>query len=355
MFLWLISFAKSPCPKISAIPANAMAGTSNKYRFKRFSADFSIPKGTLLLAEDNARHIAKHDFGWDICATKDLVGFIVPEKEWRSEGMKSLQKSWLIAVYYVPEFIETEDVISADYDLMADQARASFVDENKLRVANSLAPINVTGWAIPPGLRADDVVSWSLNAVEGNQPQFQTVNMKAVTLGRVGRFQFEMSTPITRLNEFHDILISTARAVSFDKGVDMQSRDYDRDKAPLMTVGDLIAEDVKAMRGKPLTWSNYFKATIHAAIQHLGLYLLEILGFLTVSALVFFIRGKRAIFVDDGNAYDHDDYDDKFDEDEDSSQKRAAYQRPSYERSSALKAPRAAPLINGVPLKPAHR
>jgi Protein of unknown function (DUF2167) len=307
------AFAKSECDsgKFGERQVNARKG---EYRFEDGKARIAIPKGAIFLDANDARYVAQYSFGWKECSIKNLVGFIAPEKDWQKVGSRGFEHIWMISVFYEPGLVEIEDAISADYGTMINQVRESHVESNRLRVADSLEPINVVGWAVPPGIHGDNLVSWGLNVVEGNLPEFQTVDVKAAKLGLKGHFSFHMTAPITRLTEFHQHLLAVGNAVNFDKGLDLDSRKFGADEKPVMTIGDFIAEDLGATRATPLTWANYLQATLFEAFRHFAFYLVEILAFLTIGGLVLGYRWYQNRHQD--GASDAHDNDEDWDEDE---------------------------------------
>ncbi len=289
LLLMLVSGKAFACARgdPAAIPLQARTG---EYRFEEEKARIQIPKGSVFLDAQDARRFAQKNLGWDKCSVSELVGIIFPEAEWKKFGAEGHLQFWNIMVYYQPGLVEIEDAISADYDSMVDQVRQSYVEFNKTRVAQSLDPINVAGWGVPPGIHGQNLVTWGLNLLEGNRPNFQSIDVKAAKLGRKGHFHFTMSAPVLQLQDYHKILLAAGNATNFDKGFDLDSRALGSGETMVMTVGDLIAKDLQAKRPTPLTWTNYLKATFLSGFHHFAFYLVEILAFLTVGGVLMMLR-----------------------------------------------------------------
>jgi uncharacterized membrane-anchored protein len=294
-----------PCPVISKqFNPDAIALQSGQIALAEYHAKIELPPNIKFIGTTDARIYARHVLKWSTCSTRSLVGLLVSGENWQNFDASDISKGWMITVHYEPTFVSPSDMVTTNYDDIAQQIRESFYERERAddEPHGSGATRHVMGWAIPPDYNGNAVTAiWSLNIIDGNQPDY-AVPLHAAKLGRRGHFRLFGKGLISQ-NEANAALMRQAvNSIKFDKGWTIHDHYTETKDVPTTTIGAVIAESVNAHRATPLNWIEYFRAMVNDLVKFGYRYLLEILavGGVAILCIIYSVfRSRRSPDAED--------------------------------------------------------
>lgn len=228
-----------------SILTDSIRGEKGNIALPDYHSGIQVPDGYQYLDKAQAGHLLT-DY-WNNPEDEDVLGVLVPDT---ARIFYDVSIAYL--VFYINSgYVSDKDAADIDYDDLLKDLQEVTAENNKERVANGYAALDLIGWAIAPKYdRKQHVLNWAKHLrVSGEEDTYDVLNYDIRVLGREG---FVIVQAVADLEDCQAVEAAQAAicgSIRFDKGYTYADFDSRTDRLAEWTIGGLIAGKVLAKAG----------------------------------------------------------------------------------------------------------
>lgn len=220
---WRADFLARLEPRVGEVKIEAAKATLN------------VPEDYYFLGAADARAVLEE--AWGNPPDESTLGMLFPK------GMTPFDGGAWTAVFSYEEdgYVSDKDASKIDYDDLLKQMRKDAVASNEWRAENGYVPIEIVGWAEPPGYNAETHKLYWAKELKFGEAEKNTLNYDIRVLGRKGVLVIGFIADIDSLPGIRAAAPAVLDMASFDEGA--RYADYEKgvDKVAAYGLAGLIA------------------------------------------------------------------------------------------------------------------